>query len=160
MSGRRPVDEADANLTAAMVALSLAELNQSRQASGAASTDGFALIALNAAGVIGLGNAAAARGFPHRWWWVLPGFFASAVTAVLVRLVPESVVVLGAAYNEARAHLPDEAEANRRIASRLLQIADRNLRAARRKEVYVRVSLVLLALTVLAAVVLSWSDIR
>jgi hypothetical protein len=143
-----------------MVTLSLAELNQSRQASSAASNDGFAIIALNAAGVIGLGNAAAARGFPDRWWWVLPGFFLSSVVAALVRLVPESVLVLGAAYNDARTYLPDEAEANRRVATRLLEIADRNLRAIGVKERFVRFALGLLGVTVLVAVVLFWTDMR
>ena len=151
---------AEDRLTAMMVQVSIAELNQSRQGSGAASNDAFAVIALDAAGVIGLGNAAAARAFPHHWWWALVGFGLSAAVASLVRLVPDNLPILGEMYRHARDRLPNEAEANRYIADRLLVLADGNLRAIDVKRSLTLVALVLLALSTVVAVVVFLKDFR
>jgi hypothetical protein len=133
---RASLESADTRLAAAMLGVAQTDLNQARAGLAAAGAAALAVVGLDVGAAAGLAAIAAARVWPHGWWYPLPVWAGSMVVALSVfffRAAESASPVLGPVYAYARAALPNEQSAYERAADLLLYQADVTLAAASRR---------------------------
>ena len=136
-----------AHIASNIVAVATEAWSQSRQLVAAEATDAFGILALNVAGIVGLGSIAAIRDWPPRWWWGLIPFGASsAICTVVPRVLSaaEGQPKLGGMYAQALTRLPDVDAALTVLADRIQALTAGNLGVVSRRRRFNGIALVIM----------------
>ncbi len=156
-------DEAQAaRVAGSLVGVATEAWSQSRLLIDSARNNGFGILALDVAAVIGLGSVAGTRAWPPHWWWTSVGFILSAAASIIPppgrRTPTDSLPDLSGLFAQALAKLPDEAEAMTQVANRVMALATGNLGTAERRRGFNTVALGMLAGSAIATVLLFLHD--
>lgn len=165
-----------ASVAKSMLSVSLQIWSQAFQLIAVERADAIGVLAVDAAAVIGLSAIAAARNWPHHWWWSVPIFVLSGVVCVVVPLVPlpwlasrfpqafrptsYSLPNVSEMYEQALGRLPDEAASQTDTVSRVVGLAAKDIASAQRRRGFNTVALGILAVGVVFTLIIFLPDFK